>query len=115
MLNGEVTSSEMLTSIKNFGSSVMSLRFDSETSIMWALCDNTCSNPNVANYVINKATGKFEITALYDRPTDLGNFNNEGITLAPDSTCVNGKKAVFFADDDCDNGHAIRKSSTICT
>ena len=115
MLNGGVTSSKLVTSIKNFGASVMSLRFDSETSIMWALCDNTCNNPNIANYVINKATGKFEITGLYDRPTGLGNYNNEGITLAPDSTCFNGKKAVFFADDDCDNGYAIRMSSTFCT
>lgn len=115
MLNGNITSSAMLTSIKNFGVSLMSLRFDPESSIMWALCDNTCPSGNIANYVINKATGKFEISAIFDRPSELGNFNNEGIALAPDSTCVDGKKAVFFADDDCDNGHAIRMSNTYCS
>jgi hypothetical protein len=39
----------------------------------------------------------------------MANLNNEGFTMATESTCVAGFKAVFYADDDSDAGHAIRR------
>ena len=66
----------------------------------------------------------------YDRPSGMGNYNTEGFAIAPASqycdsfshspstTVTNGDsgsvKAVFWSDDDCTKGHALRQGTVSC-
>ena len=71
--------------------------------------------------------------AQYDRPSAMGNYNTEGFAIAPaDKYCGTSAyslssptttkitstgralKAVFWADDDCTNGHALRQGTIYC-
>ncbi|MEO7034936.1 MAG: hypothetical protein ABI548_13605 [Polyangiaceae bacterium] len=58
--------------------------------------------------------GKFVVRQGFERPSTMANFNNEGFTMATESTCQNGFKSVFYADDSSDAGHAIRRDSIPC-
>lgn len=115
MLNGEETSVAQVSSIRNFDVSIMSLQFDKDSSLMWALCDNTCtSGNNIATYLLNSETGKFDITHMYEQPKGLPLYNNEGFAILRDSSCVNSEKAVYFVDDDNNNGYSLRRAHLDC-
>jgi hypothetical protein len=58
--------------------------------------------------------GTFIIRRGFERPSGMANLNNEGFTMATESTCSAGFKATFYADDDSDAGHAIRRGSIPC-
>ena len=58
--------------------------------------------------------GKFYIRKGFERPSTMGNFNNEGFTVTPQSSCVAGFKPVFYSDDNNDLTHSIRRDSIPC-
>ncbi|WP_218825698.1 lamin tail domain-containing protein [Streptosporangium subroseum] len=92
---------------------VMDLEFEPETNHLWVACDDTC-NGRTATLDIN-AGGKFAVTTVYERPSSMPNYNNEGFAIAPQSECVDGHKPVFWSDDSNDDGHALRSGTLNCT
>ncbi|MGC4941323.1 hypothetical protein [Kribbella sp. DT2] len=94
-------------------SGVMDLEFEPETGHLWAVCDDTCQG-RAATLGIN-TQGKFAPTAVYDRPTGMANYNNEGFAIAPQSTCAGGRKPVIWSDDSNDAKHALRAGTLPCT
>ncbi|MGY0232054.1 lamin tail domain-containing protein [Longispora urticae] len=91
---------------------VMELEFEPGTGRLWASCDDTCQGRS-ATLAIN-AQGRFAVTATYDRPTGMPDYNNEGFAISP-TACVNGRKPVLWADDSNDGGHALRAGTLTCS
>lgn len=94
-------------------SAVMDLEFEPETGHLWAACDDTCKG-RTATLAID-AQGKFSATAVYDRPSGMSNYNNEGFAIAPQSTCSAGRRPVIWSDDSNDDNHALRAGTLPCT
>jgi hypothetical protein len=98
-------------------SSVMDLVYDPDRQKLWAACDDTCGG-RTALFDVDTSQGptqgQFISTAIHERPGGMGNFNNEGFTLAAGSECAGGIKPVFWADDANDNGHALRQGTVKC-
>lgn len=92
---------------------VMDLEFEPATGHLWAVCDDTCQG-QTSTLDIN-AQGQFALTATYDRPTGMANYNNEGFAIAPQSTCTAGTKPVVWSDDNNDSSHALRAGTLNCT
>jgi hypothetical protein len=92
---------------------VMDLEFEPATGHLWAACDDTCQG-QTSTLDIN-AQGQFAATAVYDRPSGMSNYNNEGFAIAPQSACSGGHKPVLWSDDTNDGGHALRAGTLNCT
>jgi hypothetical protein len=111
-LNGD----ETFTKVASFASGFQTfgaLHFDRDENQLWVVCDNNCDG-RARVFKVN-AQGNFAVVADYSRPTGLGNFNNEGFTITPDSECVGGFKPVYWADDDNTGNHALRAGTINCT
>jgi hypothetical protein len=93
-------------------SAVMELQWEPQTSRLWVVCDNTCDGQHRTMQI--DAAGGFAVTAVYDRPTGMPDLNNEGFAPAGADECVGGTKPVNWADDDNDDGHAIRSGTITC-
>ncbi len=91
---------------------VMDLEWEPATGRLWAECDDTCSG-RTATLVVN-ASGRFAVTATYNRPSGMSNYNNEGFAIAPQSACVSGVKPVLWSDDSNDKSHALRSGTLSC-
>lgn len=91
---------------------VMDLEFEPETGHLWAVCDDTCQG-RTATLDLD-AQGRFTVTARYDRPSGMPDYNNEGFAIAPQAACVAGRKPVVWADDGNDGGHALRAGTLPC-
>jgi hypothetical protein len=91
---------------------VMDLEFDSSTGHLWAACDDTCQG-RTTTLDIN-AQGRFAPTAVYDRPSGMPDYNNEGFAIAPQTACTAGHKPVVWSDDTNDGGHALRSGTLNC-
>ncbi|WP_328476273.1 lamin tail domain-containing protein [Streptomyces sp. NBC_00377] len=91
---------------------VMELQWEPQTSHLWVVCDDTCSGQHRTMQV--NASGAFATTAVYNRPTVMPNYNNEGFSLAGVDECTAGSKPVYWADDSNDGGHALRKGAITC-
>jgi hypothetical protein len=102
---------QRVATVPSGNAAVMSLYFDRDVGNLWAYCDNGCANHAA---VLRMASGHFQVQYLFDHPATLGNYNNEGIAIAPESECANGKKSFFWADDDDDGGHAIYRGTIPC-
>ena len=89
--------------------SIMSLSFDTTTGNLWSGCDNNCDGRMGVFKIKN---GSFYKEVTYERPSSMGNLNNEGYTIS--NECTNGYKSVFFADDSNDDGHSIRTDKIPC-
>ena len=112
-LNHDDSTSTLITSFKSGQPYIMSLYFDRDTGYLWAGCDNTCDGR--MNVLTLDTGGMFIVKATFKRPTSFGNYNNEGFALLPESECdADGYKAVFWADDDCDDGHALYQDTIPC-
>jgi len=101
--------------VASFGTgqnAVMDLAFDRDVGVLWAYCDVTCGNR--ATVLALGASGHFEIQHVFDAPATLPSSENEGIAIAPESTCVEGRKGFFWADDAATGGHAIRRGTIPC-
>ncbi|MEV7043534.1 hypothetical protein [Amycolatopsis sp. NPDC051061] len=90
---------------------VMELEFDPETGSLWSVCDDTCDGKSATLKIVD---GKFTVSATYARPSQMSDYNNEGFAIAPPSTCAGGRKAVVWADDSADGGHALRAGTLPC-
>ncbi|MFD0886793.1 hypothetical protein ACFQ08_19775 [Streptosporangium algeriense] len=91
---------------------VMELQWEPQGLRLWAVCDNTCNGQHRTLKV--DTSGTFAVTAVYNRPTGMPNYNNEGFSLAGADECVNGFKPVYWADDANDGGHALRRGTVTC-
>jgi hypothetical protein len=117
-LNHSGSSYVRIASFASQHSAIMDLSFDRDNKILWAYCDNNCSNRShlfAIDTVLGSPTrGKFILRKAYNRPSSMPNYNNEGIALAPEAECVNGLKTFIWADDAEDNQHAIRRGTISC-
>jgi hypothetical protein len=92
--------------------SVMELQWEPQTSRLWVMCDDTCNGQHRTMKI--NASGTFATTAVYNRPSGLPNYNNEGFSIAGADECVSGTKPVYWSDDSNDSGHALRKGTITC-
>jgi hypothetical protein len=90
---------------------VMDIAFDRDAGQLWAYCDNTCANKAT---LLGVTGGHFQVQRFFDHPANLPDSNNEGITFAPESQCVSGRKAFFWSDDSNINMHALRRGAVNC-
>ncbi|MFJ3906319.1 lamin tail domain-containing protein [Streptomyces sp. NPDC090025] len=93
-------------------SGVMELQWEPQAARLWAVCDDTCDGQHRTLKI--DTTGAFTTTAVYNRPTGMSNYNNEGFSLAGADECVAGTKPVYWADDANDGGHALRRGTVSC-
>lgn len=97
---------------------VMDLAFDRDTYTLWALCDSLCDDRmtllDIDTTLGSPSKGRFVLRATVPPPKTLTSTNNEGITMAPQSECVDNRKGFFWADDDESNGYAIRRDTIPC-
>ncbi|WP_411123034.1 lamin tail domain-containing protein [Streptomyces sp. x-19] len=91
---------------------VMELQWEPQAARLWVVCDDTCNGQHRTMKV--DASGAFVTTAVYDRPSGMPNYNNEGFSVAGADACVNGTKPVYWADDSNDDGHALRRGTVTC-
>ncbi|CUU55999.1 Lamin Tail Domain [Parafrankia irregularis] len=102
------------TRVATFGSglaTLMDLEFDAVTGHLWAVCDNTCAGRATTSDI--NGQGQFAVTATYQRPTGMGNYNNEGFAISPQA-CAAGRRPVIWADDSNDASHALRSGTLTC-
>jgi hypothetical protein len=90
---------------------VMDLEFDPAAEHLWAECDDTCDGQSQVLGIDGQ--GAFAVAATYDRPGEMPNYNNEGFAIAPQ--CADGRRTVFWSDDDNDDDHALRSGTLSCT
>ncbi|MFD0304553.1 lamin tail domain-containing protein [Streptomyces sp. NPDC127119] len=116
MIYGYVlTDSGSYTRVASFASGmagVMELQWEPQATRLWAVCDDTCDGQHRTLKV--DATGVFTATAVFNRPTGMPNYNNEGFSVAGSGECVAGAKPVYWSDDTNDGGHALRKGTITC-
>ncbi|WP_414932408.1 lamin tail domain-containing protein [Streptomyces chrestomyceticus] len=93
-------------------SGVMELQWEPRADRLWAVCDDTCKGRHRTFQVAS--TGTFTPKAVYNRPSGMPDYNNEGFALAGADECVAGSKPVYWSDDSNDDGHALRKGSITC-
>ncbi|GAA4714330.1 lamin tail domain-containing protein [Nocardioides conyzicola] len=91
--------------------SVMDVSYDAEQKRLWAICDDSCNGTSV---LLELSGGKFVVDHAYERPAGMPNLNNEGFAVAPQSTCVAGKKEVVWSDDGDTDGHSLRSGTFPC-
>ncbi|MBQ0850780.1 lamin tail domain-containing protein [Streptomyces sp. BH-SS-21] len=91
---------------------VMELQWEPQAARLWAVCDDTCDGQHRTLKI--DTTGGFTATAVFNRPTGMPNYNNEGFSLAGSGECAAGSKPVYWADDTNDGGHALRKGTITC-
>jgi len=90
----------------------MELQWEPQASRLWVVCDNHC-NGHHRTLQIN-ASGVFATTAIYNRPSGMPNYNNEGFAVAGADECVSGSKPVYWSDDSDDGNHALRRGTITC-
>ncbi|MFD1048930.1 hypothetical protein ACFQ1S_27035, partial [Kibdelosporangium lantanae] len=98
-----------VTSVSSGMAGVMELQWEPQTARLWVVCDDTCDGQHRTMRV--NASGVFATTAVYNRPSGMPNYNNEGFALG---TCSGGTKPVYWADDSNDSGHALRRGDITC-
>ncbi|HYP75247.1 MAG TPA: hypothetical protein VER12_04820 [Polyangiaceae bacterium] len=107
-----------VATIESGNSGVMELAFDRDVGYLWAVCDDTCQGRtnvlDIDTRVGSPTRGKFYVRRGFERPGSMPNLNNEGFTVASESTCQAGFKPVFYAEDGSTMGFAIRRDSIPC-
>ena len=88
----------------------MDVAYDADREALWALCDDSCGG--IYN-LLEIVDGEFTVDS-YARPDGMPNLNNEGMALAPWSTCVEGVQEVVWADDGDTDGHSLRAGTLPC-
>jgi len=107
-----------VATIASGNSGVMELSFDRDVGYLWAVCDDSCQGRTTVLDVDTRSgsntRGKFYIRRGFERPASMPNLNNEGFTVASESTCQASFKSVFYAEDGSTMGFAIRRDSIPC-
>ena len=113
-LNYADASYTLIATIASGETAIMELSFDRDNQVLWAHCDDTCKNHNHLLTVDDKknssTAGKFIVQKGYQRPSDLPDYNFEGIGIAPETECKNGQKPFLWANDK----HVIWQSNIKC-
>lgn len=96
---------------------VMALDYDSETGVLWALCDDGCENTGAQITFALPADGADVSNGgvqvqLVSRPSELPVKNFEGFAVAT-NTCVAGQRAVWWFEDGIASG-AMRQGTLPC-
>ncbi|EWM13546.1 hypothetical protein KUTG_03850 [Kutzneria sp. 744] len=107
--NGSFT---RIASVNSGMSAVMELQWEPQASRLWVVCDNTCNGQHRTMKI--NAAGAFAPAAVYNRPSGMSNYNNEGFSVAGVDECVSGSKPVYWSDDGNDGGHALRRGTITC-
>lgn len=89
----------------------MDVAYDADRAALWALCDDGCGG--VYN-LLTVVEGDFEVAHSYARPAGMPNLNNEGMAIAPASSCVDGSQEVVWTDDGDTGGHSLRAGTLAC-
>ena len=89
----------------------MDVAYDADRAALWALCDDGCGG--VYN-LLTVVDGDFAVAHSYVRPAGMANLNNEGMAVAPASTCAEGFQEVVWADDGDTDGHSLRAGTLPC-
>ncbi|MGN8552059.1 UNVERIFIED_CONTAM: lamin tail domain-containing protein [Microbacterium sp. SLM126] len=89
----------------------MDVAYDADRGALWALCDDGCGG---AYNLLKVVDGDFEVARSYARPAGMPNLNNEGMAIAPASTCVDGFQEVVWADDGDTDGFSLRSGTLPC-
>ena len=89
----------------------MDVAFDADRGALWTLCDDTCGG--IYN-LLTVVDGDVVVAHSYARPTGMPNLNNEGMAIAPRSTCVAGEQTVVWADDGDTGGYSLRAGTLAC-
>ncbi|WP_206044544.1 lamin tail domain-containing protein [Gemmatimonas groenlandica] len=117
-LNHATNSATRVATIVTGFPGVMGMEYDRDTGYLWATCDDGCGNTTgvlqIDVSVASPTRGRFLAPRRYARPSTLPNINNEGFAFAPQSSCVAGRKSVFWADDSETAGHSIRSATIPC-
>ena len=90
----------------------MELQWEPQASRLWVVCDNNCNGQHRTMRI--NAAGAFAVTAVYNRPGGMPNYNNEGFSVAGADECAGGSKPVYWSDDSDDNNHALRRGTITC-
>lgn len=90
----------------------MDVTYDADRKVLWSLCDDGCGG---AYNVLTVVDGDFAVDESYARPTGMGNLNNEGMAIAPRSTCADGAQSVIWTDDGDTDGFSLRAGTLRCT
>ena len=97
---------------------VMSLVFDRDVGYLWAACDLACAGQTAVLTVdatpASPTFGRFTVRRKFTRPGTMPNVDNEGIAIAPESSCVAGFKPFYWTEDGSTGGHALRADSIPC-
>ncbi|WP_026252457.1 lamin tail domain-containing protein [Streptomyces sp. PsTaAH-124] len=101
-----------VASVSSGMSGVMELQWEPQAKRLWVVCDDTCHGQHRTMSV--NASGAFATTAVYNRPSGMPDYNNEGFAPAGADECVSGTKPVYWADDSDDDGHALRRGTITC-
>ena len=94
------------------------LHWEPATNQLWVVCDNNCSGRSSVFEVDTQpgaTQGRFVRVTSYERPTGMGNLNNEGFTIPPAEECAGGTKPVFWADDGNTDSHVLRAGTIPCS
>lgn len=101
-----------IASISSGMQAVMELQWEPQASRLWVVCDDTCNGQHRTMKI--NAAGAFAVVAVYNRPSGMANYNNEGFSVAGADECVSGSKPVYWSDDSNDGGHALRRGTITC-
>jgi hypothetical protein len=101
-----------IASISSGMQSVMELQWEPQAARLWVVCDDTCSGQHRTMKI--NAAGAFATTAVYNRPSGMANYNNEGFSVAGADECSGGSKPVYWSDDSNDGNHALRRGTITC-
>jgi len=98
---------------------VMALDFDIELNQFWAVCDEVCGGQSAILAIDDQpgsdTLGEFVVKRVFERPSGMPNYANEGFAIATQAGCAGGLKPVWYADDSETDGHAIRQAMVTCT
>jgi hypothetical protein len=92
---------------------VMALEFDGDSGYLWAHCDDACGNRTTL-LELDQGSGRFVVRRELAPPAGTQSLGHEGLTIAPDAECSEGRKSIFWAEDRATDGRAIRRGSIPC-
>jgi hypothetical protein len=87
------------------------LAFDRDTGYLWSFCGASCGNQST---VWTITAGTLQRRQQFAGPSSMPNLANEGIAIAPESTCTSSFKAFWWIDDAETGGHALRRDAIPC-
>lgn len=104
--------SQRVVSLTSGQAGVMALEFDRDTGYLWTQCDDSCGN-RITVLDLDES-GRFALRHAFEPDSAIREPHNEGLALASGAECVDGMKAIFWADDAATDGHSIRRGSVRC-